>query len=123
MKKLGYVVLLAAIVGTSCSTSSDTRNVRPTAAPDELFRVVITRNPGDQHDALRKDTHNMVHRHVSRRWGLLTVTEASTLLSLTKSTVYQLTSQRRILHFKIGCRVLSSEEKLWEWLDKHAIAS
>jgi len=36
---------VVSLINTSCSTSTDTRNVRPLAAPDELFRAVITRNP------------------------------------------------------------------------------
>jgi hypothetical protein len=47
MKKLGYVVLLLALIGTGCSTSSDTRSGGARVSPNELFRAVITENTAE----------------------------------------------------------------------------
>ena len=37
--------------------------------------------------------------------------------------LYRLTSQRQIPHYKIGGRVLFSEEKLWDWLEQRSITA
>ena len=52
---------------------------------------------------------------------LLTVAQASDRLSMSKSYLYILTSQRRIPHHKIGSRLLFTEEQLEQWLTRQRI--
>jgi excisionase family DNA binding protein len=52
---------------------------------------------------------------------LLNIDEASERLSISKPALYRFTSQRRIPFYKIGKRVLFTEEKLQEWIDQHYV--
>lgn len=54
---------------------------------------------------------------------LYSIDEVSRLLTLSKPTVYRLTSQRRIEFYKIGGRVVFDESQLERFLESHAIDS
>lgn len=53
--------------------------------------------------------------------NLLTIQEASDLLKLSVSTIYRLTSQKRIPFYKVGGKVLFDSEKLTAWLTGFAV--
>ena len=46
----------------------------------------------------------------------ITITEASKLLTLAKSTIYQYVYHRSIPFIKIGGRIVFEEEKLRQWM-------
>lgn len=48
--------------------------------------------------------------------AMLTIQEASAFLSISKAWLCNKVSQRQIPHYKMGSRVLFSQEKLREWL-------
>ena len=52
---------------------------------------------------------------------MLNIAEASTLLGLSKATLYKYICQRTIPHYKIGSRVLFDEQKLQSWLEARTI--
>lgn len=47
---------------------------------------------------------------------LLTLADAATYLSFSQSYLYRLTSRKQISHYKIGSRILFSEQQLVNWL-------
>lgn len=52
---------------------------------------------------------------------ILTTEEAAKFLSLAKSTLYGMTCQREIPHFKRGKKLYFKRTELDEWLTKHRI--
>ena len=48
--------------------------------------------------------------------GLLTISEAATLLRISKSNLYALASRRAVPHLRIGARLLFRESDLEQWL-------
>ena len=52
---------------------------------------------------------------------LLSITELSEILGITRSTIYKLVSAKKIPYLKIGARVLFDEECLKEWTKSKAI--
>jgi excisionase family DNA binding protein len=58
---------------------------------------------------------------LSSKKHLLNMDEVCERLSISKSTLYRLTSERRIPFYKIGGRVLFSEEILQEWIEKRRV--
>ncbi len=57
--------------------------------------------------------------------GRLTVTvkQLAEMMGLNESAIYQLTSQKRIPHVKIGRRVLFPVEVVRKWLEEHAVSA
>jgi excisionase family DNA binding protein len=55
----------------------------------------------------------------SARSYLMSVKEASAWLSMPAFTLYSWAQSRKIPHFKIGKRVMFSEQDLRRWLDEH----
>ncbi len=53
--------------------------------------------------------------------GLFTVEQAAAFLCLTKSTVYKMTADRTIPHFKVSRRVYFKPPDLEEWVSKHKV--
>jgi excisionase family DNA binding protein len=51
----------------------------------------------------------------------LSVAELSQKLRLQRSSVYELTSARRIPHFKLGGKLLFSEEDIERWVEKQRV--
>lgn len=47
----------------------------------------------------------------------LTVNEAATYLGVSNDTIYKLCREQRIVHFRIGSRILFKKDKLDEWVD------
>jgi len=54
---------------------------------------------------------------LERRKAMLTVSEASEFLSISRSWIYKMVSLGDMPHYKLGSRVLFSEAKLLEWLE------
>jgi excisionase family DNA binding protein len=52
---------------------------------------------------------------------LLTITEAATYLGLSKLTLYEWVSQRKIEYVKVGRLVKFDQRQLERWIDKHTI--
>jgi len=73
----------------------------------------------DKLDALIRQIDRMEQRmrEISpEKDDLLTVEECASLLDLQRSTVYRMTSEGRIPHFKKGGRVYFSKEEILNWL-------
>lgn len=47
----------------------------------------------------------------------LTVSEAATYLGVSNDTIYKLCREQRIVHFRIGSRILFKKGKLDEWVE------
>jgi len=54
---------------------------------------------------------------------LLTVEEAASILRISKPTMYRLTANRKIPHYKAGARILFSEEHIREYLSQHTVSA
>lgn len=52
---------------------------------------------------------------------LLSIQEASTMLGISVSTLYRLTSRRRIPFCKIGSRVVFQPAQLEDWIQEQSI--
>ncbi|MCS6319923.1 MAG: helix-turn-helix domain-containing protein [Nitrospira sp.] len=52
---------------------------------------------------------------------LLTVEEAAVYLGLSKLTVYDWISQRKIQHVKVGRLVKFDQQTLDKWIDQHTV--
>lgn len=57
---------------------------------------------------------------VNPRRRLLNLSEAAEFLRVSKSSLYRLTSTKRIPHYNIGSRILLDEAKLIEWIGDSA---
>jgi excisionase family DNA binding protein len=51
----------------------------------------------------------------------LSVAELAKKLKLQRSSVYDLTSAKRIPHFKLGGKLLFSEEEIDRWIDRQRV--
>jgi excisionase family DNA binding protein len=81
----------------------------------ETDRMELSQSASVTNDE-HKQPQGLPRRH------LLSMSDASRFLSISKTSLYRLTSQRQIPHYKIGGKVLFTEAKLWEWLEQRAIA-
>jgi len=52
---------------------------------------------------------------------LISIPETAKMLGISVSTIYRLTSQRRIPFIKIGARVVFQPDKIQAWLENRAI--
>lgn len=53
--------------------------------------------------------------------GLLTIDQAAEFLCLSKSTIYKMTAERTIPHFKLSKRVYFKPQDLEEWVSNYKI--
>ncbi len=53
--------------------------------------------------------------------NLLSISETAKVLNISVSSLYRLTSQRKIPFIKIGSRVIFQPEKIDAWLEKRAV--
>ena len=52
--------------------------------------------------------------------GMMAVKEVAEYLGISKATVYQYTSSRRLPYFKLGTRLLFRVDEIDEWVEAHA---
>lgn len=55
--------------------------------------------------------------------ALLNLEDVSKQLNLSKSTLYNLTAKKKIPHFKLGSRLMFSQDDLNQWLQQHAVVA
>jgi excisionase family DNA binding protein len=53
--------------------------------------------------------------------GLLTIDQAAEFLCLSKSTIYKMTAERTIPHFKLSKRVYFKPQDLEDWVSKYKV--